>query len=151
VSIDRRVARGLSLAPFVALVAVLHHLPGGAGDGGMPWTHAAGNTLLLLGLMAAHAWCHALWTPHAPNRMLVNEFLTRSWFVVFGLLIVAARGDTGPLYLVMGAAWAVASWCTYYLVLRSQKAYRPAENLAQLGLFLLGLSLMALLAIRIAT
>jgi hypothetical protein len=101
--------------------------------------------------MAAHARCYSLWTPHAPNRMLVNEFLTRSWFVLFGLLVVAAHGDTGPLYLVMASAWGVAAWCTHYLVLRSQKGYRVLENLAQHGLFLLGLALMGLLSIRLAT
>jgi hypothetical protein len=100
--------------------------------------------------MAAHAWCYALWTPHAPNRMLINEFLTRSWFVLFGLLLVSSQGDAGPLYLVMAAAWAVASWCTFYIVLRTQKVYRALENLAQLGLFLVGLALMALLGIRIS-
>jgi hypothetical protein len=82
--------------------------------------------------------------------MLANEFLTRSWFVLFGLLVVSAHGDTGPLYLVMAAAWAVAAWCTHYLVLRMHRAYRPVEHLAQLGLFLVGLALMALLGIRLA-
>ena len=148
---DRRVALGLAVAPFAALAGVLGAAPGGVGPmDAMPGWQAAAPAILLLGLMAAHARCYSLWTPHAPNRMLVNEFLTRAWFVLFGLLAVSARGDTGPIYLVMGAAWAVASWCTHYLVLRSQKGYRALENLALHGLFLVGLALMGVFSIRIA-
>jgi hypothetical protein len=143
-------AWALALAPFCGLAAVLLQVPGTVASAEpMPAWQAAAHTAVLFGLMAAHSWCYAAWTPHAPNRMLVNEFLTRSWFVLFGLLLVSAQGDAGPLYLVMAAAWAVASWCTHYLVLRTQKGYRALENLAQHGLFLLGLALMALLGIRI--
>ncbi len=138
------------MVPFVTLAGVLHQVPVTPEVDLMPWWQAAGTTLLLLALMATHAVCYALWTTHAPNRMLVNEFLTRAWFVIFGLMAVFRHGDTGPIYLVMAAAWAVASWCTHYLVLRSQKSYRTLENLAQHGLFLVGLALMALVAIRIA-
>ena len=140
----------MALAPFVALAVALGKVPTSAGLQPLPWWQAAAYAAALLGLMGIHAACYARWTPHAPNRMLVNEFLTRSWFVLSGLLVVSLRGDTGPIYLVMGSAWGVASWCTHYLVLRSQKEYRPLENLAQLGLFLFGLSLMGLLAVRIA-
>lgn len=148
---DRRIAWTMAIAAFAAFAAILMRVPAGAGaDESLPAWKAVANAALLLGLMAAHAWCYAAWTPHAPNRMLVNEFLTRSWFVLFGLLVVSAHGDTGPLYLVMAAAWAVASWCTHYLVLRAQKGYRPVENLAQHGLFLVGLALMGLMAIRLA-
>ena len=148
---DRRVGWTMVAACFVTLAGVLHAMPAHPGAGPMPWWQAAGHAALLLALMAAHAFCYAAWTRHAPNRMLVNEFLTRSWFVLFGLLVVSAHGDTGPIYLVMAAGWAVASWCTHYLVLRAQKGYRAVENLAQLGLFLLGLALMGLLGIRLAT
>lgn len=147
---DRRAAWTMALATFAALAGVLHAIPSQPGGGAMPWWQAAAGSALLFGLMAAHAHGYAAWTPHAPNRVLVNEFLTRAAFVLSGLLVVSAHGDTGPLYLVMAAAWAVASWCTHYLVLRAQKSYRPVENLAQLGLFLLGLALMALLGIRLA-
>ena len=147
---DRRVAWTMAAATFVTLAGVLHALPARPGSGTMPWGPAAAGSALLLGLMAAHAFGYAAWTAHAPNRILVNEFLTRACFVLVGLLVVSAHGDTGPLYLVMAAAWAVASWCTHYLVLRAQQAYRPVENLAQLGLFLVGLALMALLGIRLA-
>ncbi|MHB1261094.1 MAG: hypothetical protein ACYC2H_05200 [Thermoplasmatota archaeon] len=147
---DRRLAWTLALAPFATLAGVIRQVPSTPGLEPMPWWQALAHTVVLLALMAAHAKCYALWTPHAPNRMLVNEFLTRAWFVIFGLLVVLGRGDTGPIYLVMAAAWGVAAWCTHYLVLRSQKGYRALENLAQLGLFLVGLALMALMAIRIA-
>lgn len=146
----RGLAWALALAPFAGLAAVLLSVPGHTDrPDPMPSWQAGAHTLVLLGLMGLHSWCYALWTPHAPNRMLVNEFLTRSWFVLFGLLVVSAQGDAGPLYLVMAAAWAVASWCTHYLILRTQKGYRALENLAQHGLFLVGLALMALLGIRI--
>jgi hypothetical protein len=146
----RGLAWALALAPFAGLGVVLRSMPGLASRANaMPAWEAAGHTLVLLGVMGLHSWCYSLWTPHAPNRMLVNEFLTRSWFVLFGLLLVSTQGDAGPLYLVMAAAWAVASWCTHYLVLRTQKGYRPLENLGQHGLFLVGLALMALLGIRI--
>lgn len=147
---QRPLAWTAAIAPFAALGGVLRQVPVAPGLGPTPWWQAAAQAALLLGLMAAHASCYALWTPHAPNRMLVNEFLTRSWFVLFGLLVVQHRGDTGPIYLVMAAAWGVASWCTHYLILRSQQGYRAPDNLAQMGLFLVGLALMALLAIRIA-
>ncbi|MEA3136340.1 MAG: hypothetical protein QOC71_621, partial [Thermoplasmata archaeon] len=147
---DRRLAWTFAVTPFVLLAGLLHEVPGHEGTPGMPWWSAAAHAALLFGLMAAHAKCYSLWTPHAPNRMLVNEFLTRSWFGLFGLVVVAAHGDTGPLYLVMASAWVVAAWCTHYLVLRSQKDYRALENLAQLGLFLVGLTLMGLVSIRFA-
>lgn len=140
----------MAVATFATLAAVLHQVPSHPGAGPMPWWQAAAYAAALFALMAAHARCYALWAPVAPNRILVNEFLTRSWFVVFGLLVVSFHGDTGPIYLVMAAAWAVASWCTHYLVLRSQKGYRTLENLAQHGLFLVGLALMGLVAIRLA-
>lgn len=141
----------MAAATFATFAGVLHALPAHPGsEAPMPWWQAAGHAILLFGLMALHSFCSAAWTPHSPNRMLVNEFLVRAWLVLFGLLVVAAHGDTGPLYLVMAAAWAVAGWCTHYLVLRAQKGYRPVENLAQHGLFLVGLALMGLLGIRLA-
>jgi hypothetical protein len=147
---DRRVAWTMVAATFATLAAVLHAIPPHPGAGPMPWWQAIAYTGLLLTLMAAQAFSYAAWTPHSPNRILVNEFLTRSWFGLFGLLVVSAHGDTGPLYLVMASGWAVAAWCTHYLVLRLHGAYRPVENLAQLGLFLVGLALMGLMAIRLA-
>ena len=44
----------------------------------------------------------------------------------------------------------MASWCTHYMVLRGQGAYRALENLAQHGLFLVGLALSILVALRFA-
>src|SRR5688572_2962407 len=139
---DRRAVAVMAVAPFVTLSGVLKQLPGAASSlAPMPWTHAVAHTALLALLVAAHAWCYALWQPHAPNRMLVNEFLTRMWFVLLGLALVGAHGDYGALYLIMAAPWAVASWCTHYLVLRRQGGYRAGGNVAMLGLFLLGLAL----------
>lgn len=148
---DRRAVAVLATAPFVTLAGVLRQLPDGwSAPAAMPWTSAAGHAALLFALMGAHAWCYALWAPHAPNRMLVNEFLTRMWFVLFGLLAVGVHGDYGALFLLMAAPWAVASWCTHYLILRSQGGYRAGSNLALLGLFLLGLALMGLVCVKLA-
>lgn len=147
---DRRAVAVLATAPFVTLTGVLKQLPDAwAPSVSMSWPAAAGHAAVLATLMAAHAWGYALWTPHAPNRMLVNEFLTRMWFVLFGLLAVGMHGDYGALFLVMAAPWGVASWCTHYLVLRSQAGYRPGPNLAMLGLFLVGLALMALVCVKL--
>lgn len=148
---DRRVAWTMALATFVTLGGVLHQFPAHAGSAQLlPWWQAFASATLLFLLMALHAFGSAAWTPHAPNRMLVNEFLVRSCFGLLGLLVVAAHGDTGAIYLVMASAWVVAAWCTHYLLLRAQKGYRAVENLAQQGLFLVGLALMALVGIRLA-
>lgn len=147
---DLRAVAVLAVAPFITLSGVLKQLPDYLTyPEAMPWGNAVAHTAILLGLLWAHAWCYARWQPHAPNRILVNEFLTRLWFVVFGLVAVGAIGDYGGLYLVMAAAWAVASWCTYYLVFRQQEAYRPGLNTAILGLFLLGLALIALICVKL--
>lgn len=147
---DRRASAVLAVAPFVALSGVLKQLPDAADGGGpMPWSYAVAYTLLLLGLLGAHSWLYARWQPHAPNRILVNEFLTRLWLVLFGLLLVGLNGDYGGIYLVMAAAWAVASWCTHYLVLRQQGGYSAGVNLAMLGLYVLGLALMGLICVNL--
>lgn len=147
---DRRVGWTMAVATFATLAGVLRQVPAQPGAVGMPWWQAGGAAAVLFALMLPHASRYAAWAPHSPNRLLVNEFLLRSGFVLAGLLVVSAHGDTGPIYLVMAAAWAVASWCTHYLVLRSQGGYRATENLAQLGLFLVGLALMGLIGIRLA-
>ena len=147
---DRRLAAVLAVSPYVVLAGVLRQLPDlWSHPAPMPWSHAAGNTLLFLGLMAWHSWSYARWQPHAPNRMLVNEFLTRLWFVLFGLIAVGAVGPFGGVYLVMAAPWAVASWCTHYLVLRQHDRYDAPLNVGLLGLFLLGLALMGLVCLSL--
>lgn len=148
--LDRRVAWAFTLAPFVTLAAVLRQLPALA-DAATPagWAPAAAVSAGLFVLAAASSFGHERWATHSPNRILVNEFVARTFFVVAGFAVVAGR-DTAPLYLLMGAAWGVASWCTHYLFLRRQGTYRALENLAQLGLFLLGLALMALVSVRLA-
>lgn len=148
---DRRATAVLAAAPFITLSGVLKQLPDGGRLGvPMSWGSSLLHAGILLGLVAAHAWCYARWQPHAPNRILVNEFLTRLWFVLFGLLLVGAVSEYGGLFLVMAAAWAVASWCTHYLILRRQERYAPGANIAQLGLFLLGLALVGLICVRLA-
>jgi hypothetical protein len=139
-----------AVAPFATLAGVLRHMPEPSGGGPMPWLHAAGRSAVLLALLGWHSWCYARWSPAAPNRMLVNEFLTRTWFVLFGLLVVGLGADTGGVYLALASGLAVASWCVHYLVLRSQGAYRALENLAQHGLFLLGIALSILVALSFA-
>lgn len=148
---DRRVAWTWAIAPFATLAAVLRQFPAEPGAVELiPTWQALTAAAVLFAAMAGHSLASSRWTPHAPNRMLVNEFLVRAAFALAGLVAVSLFGDTGPLYLVMASAWAVAAWCTHYLVLRMQGAYRVLENLAQHGLFLLGLALMGLIAVRLA-
>lgn len=137
-----------AVVPFATLAGVLHQLPESPGQGPMPWSRAALHAAVLFALLGLHAACYARWSPHAPNRMLVNEFLTRTWFVLFGLAVVGLNADTGGVYLALASGLAVASWCTHYIVLRSQKAYRALENLAQHGLFLVATALSILVALR---
>ena len=147
---DRRAVAVLATGPFVTLAGVLRQVPDWlTHPAAMPWRNSIVHSLVLLGLVAAHAWCYALWQPHAPNRILVNEFLTRLWFALLGLLAVGGTTDYGGLFLVMAAAWAVASWCVHYLLLRKQGSYRVGANIAMLGLFLLGLALMALVCLEL--
>jgi hypothetical protein len=149
--LDLRAKWVLAVGPFIALAAVLHRLPDPHGGlNADAWPHAIVHTTILFGLMAAHAACYRRWSAASPNRMLVNEFLTRIWFVVFGLLLVGMAGDQAPIFAVMAAPWAVASWCTHYLLLRGQGSYVVATNLTVLGVFLLGLALMGLIAVTIS-
>ena len=147
---DRRAVAVLAAGPFVTLAGVLRQLPDWLTfPADMPWRNSIVHSLILLGLVAAHSVCYGLWQPHAPNRILVNEFLTRLWFALLGLLAVGATTDYGGLFLVMAAAWAVASWCVHYLLLRMQGTYRVDANIAMLGLFLLGLALMAMVCLQL--
>jgi len=139
----------MAVLPYAVLAAVLKQLPDPASHGApAPWGHAGFHAAVLLGLMAAHSWCYARWAVHSPNRMLVNEFVARAWFVLVGLLLVGAYGDAGPLFLTMAAPLAVASWCVHYLVLRRQGCYRVLENVGLLGLFLCGLALVGLICVK---
>lgn len=141
----------MAILPFGVLAAVLRQLPmwynGLAPQG---WAWGAANAAVLLALMAWHAASYARWAETSPNRMLVNEFLTRAWLGLFGLVGVGLVGDTGAMYLLMAASWGVASWCVHYLVLRGQGCYRALENLGMLGVYLVGLALIALMQVRIA-
>lgn len=139
-----------ALAPFATLAGIVHGFPQRLGGGPMAWPHAIANAALLLALLGWHSWCYARWSEAAPNRMLVNEFLTRTWFVLFGLAVVGVQADTGGVYLALAAGLAVASWCVHYLVLRSQGRYLALENLAQLGLFLVCIALSILVALSFA-
>jgi hypothetical protein len=139
-----------AVVPFATLAGVLRQLPEWRGRGAMPWSHAAADAAVLFGLLGLHAFSYVRWSEVAPNRMLVNEFLTRTWFVLFGLAVVGLNADTGGVYLALASGLAVASWCVHYTVLRSQGRYRALENLAQHGLFLVGLALAILVALRFA-
>lgn len=116
--------------PFAALAGIL--------QAWVPRGQAGGHAALLFGLMVAHALCYARWQPHAPRRILVNEWLARLWFVVYATLLVQARSDVGAMMLGLGTAWAS---CTAILHARLvRRGYRSAENVLQLGVFLLGLT-----------
>lgn len=116
--------------PFAALAALL--------QAWVSTRHAIGHAALLLVLMVAHALCYARWQPRAPRRILVNEWLARAWFVVYAALLVQARSDAGIVMLGLGATWAGVSGVVHTVLVRS--GYRAAENVLQLGVFLLGLT-----------
>ncbi len=139
-----------AVVPFATLAGILHQVPERAAEPPMPWSHAAANAVLLLALLGWHSWCYERWSKAAPNRVLVNEFLARTWFVLFGLLAVGLNADTGGVYLALASGLAVAAWCTHYIILRAQGSYRALENLAQHGLFLVGIALSILVALRFA-
>ncbi|MEA3204128.1 MAG: hypothetical protein QOI63_1808, partial [Thermoplasmata archaeon] len=136
-------------APYAGLALVLKQVPDAATSfQPMPWSHAAGHALVLLGLMGLHAACYARWSRGAPRRIAANELLTRLWFVAFGFLVVAAHPHgPGGLFLAAGLAWAGLSWLTHLALARRQGGYRAISNVALLGLFLLGLALLGLVAL----
>jgi hypothetical protein len=140
----------LAAAPFLALALVLRHLPAAPGAGPMPWAQAAGWAAALAAALGWNAALCARWSEHAPNRILANEFLARSWFALLGLWVVGLNADTGGIYLAIASGLAVASWCTHYLILRAQGRYLALENLAQHGLYLVAIALAILVALRFA-
>ena len=116
--------------PFAGLAAIL--------QAWVPRGQAMGHAALLLVLMVAHALCYARWQPRAPRRILVNEWLARLWFVVYAALLVQSRSEAGNVMLALGAAWAVLSGAAHTVLV--QRGYRAGENVAQLGIFLFGLT-----------
>lgn len=131
-----RIARPLALAPYAAIAAVLLAL--------LPPWQAVGNAALLLALMAAHATCYRLWQPHAPRRILVNELLTRLWFATYAVLLVGLL-DGAVVVAALAFPLAVTSWLLHRSLLRN--GYRTAENVLQLGVFLLLLTLVLAVAV----
>src|SRR5262249_44292290 len=130
--------------PYAGLALVLKQVPDAASRPlPMPWSHAAGNALLLFGLMALHAACYAPWSPGAPRRIAATELLTRLWFAAFGLLVVAAHPlGHAASFLAAGLAWSGLSWLTHLAMTRRNGGYCALPNTALLGLFLLGLALL---------
>jgi hypothetical protein len=148
---DRLPLRGIAAAllPYAGLAVVLKQVPDAATSfQPMPWSHAAGHALVLLGLMSAHAACYRRWSVGAPRRIAANELLARLWFVAFGFLVVAAHPfGRGGLFLLGALAWALLSWLTHLALARRDGRYRALPNVALLGLFLLGLALLALVSL----
>jgi hypothetical protein len=140
----------LALLPFAALAAVLKQVPDAATSfQPMPWSHAAGHALVLLGLFAAHCACYARWSVGAPRRIAANELMARLWLVVFGFLVVAGHKETGGLYLLLAGLWTALSFLTHRRWVAKQGGYRFLSNLGTWGLFLFGLSLIGLLSIKL--
>jgi hypothetical protein len=139
----------LAAAPFVGLAIVLKQVPDAATSfQPMPWSHAAAYALVLLGLVALHAHFCAKWSPAAPRRIATNELLVRLLLVTFGLLIVAAHPHgQGGLFLLGGLLWAALSWLTHRSLAWKEGGYRALPNVALLGLFMLGLALLALVSL----
>lgn len=136
-------------APYAGLAVALKQVPDAATNfQPMPWSHAAGHALLLLGLMSAHTACYKRWSLGAPRRIALNELLTRLWFVAFGVLVVMVHpGGPALLFLLAGLAWAALSWLTHLAMTRRHGGYCALPNLAMLGVFLLGLALLGEIAL----
>lgn len=138
-----------SVLPFLLLVPVLHFVPlPPATTLTVSWGWAVANAALLLGAFTAHVTCYARWQPAAPRRMLLNEALARLWFAVYGALVVGRVTPLGPAFLLVAVPWAALSWEVHRQEVR-KAGYARAWNLANWGLFLLGLSLMELVAVRL--
>jgi hypothetical protein len=136
----------LAAAPFAGLAVVLKQVPDAATSfQPMPWSHAAAHALVLFGLVALHAHFCAKWSPAAPGRIATNELLVRLLLMTFGFLIVAAHPHgQGGLFLLGGLLWAALSWLTHRSLAWRQGGYHTLPNVALLGLFMLGLALLAL-------
>jgi hypothetical protein len=132
----QRIAPVLAVAPYVAIAAVLLAL--------LPPWQAIGNAALLFGLMAAHAACYRLWQPHAPRRILLNELLTRLWFATYLVLLVGLL-DGALVVAALGFPMAVSSWAVHRQLLA--RGYDAAQNVLQLGVFLLLLALILVAAV----
>lgn len=135
-SLIHQVERPLAVVPYAAIGAVLLAL--------LPPWQAIGNAALLLALMAAHAACYRLWQPHAPRRILVNELLTRLWFATY---VVLLGGLLGGSLAVAALAFpvAVSSWLVHRRFVRG--GYQAAQNVLQLGVFLLLLGTLLVVAV----
>lgn len=139
--------RVLAAVAFAGLVPVLHWVPvPPATTAPIPWLHAAAHAALLLGLLAAHTGFYARWQPHAPGRILTNEFLARLWFAVYGAIVVGRASPDGLGFLLVGVPWAALTWEVHRQDVR-KRGYDAPWNLANWGLFLLGLALLESLAV----
>ncbi len=92
--------------------------------------------------------CYARWQPAAPRRMLLNEALARLWFAVYGAIIVGRATPLGFAFLLMAVPWAALCWEVHRQEVQ-ESGYVAAWNLANWGLFLLGLSLLELAAVNV--
>jgi hypothetical protein len=128
--------RALAVAPYAAIAAVLLALV-------PPW-QAVGNAALLLGFMAAHATCYRLWQPHAPQRILANELLTRLWFATY-VVLIAGLLDGAMAVAALAFPLAFTSWLLHRRLV--QGGYQAAQNVLQLGVFLLLLTLLLTAAV----
>lgn len=139
-----------AVLPFLLLAPALRYVPVPPADAApIPWLHATGHAALLLGLLSAHTWCYARWQPHAPRRILANELMARAWFAVYGALVVGRATDAGPAFLLVALPWAGLAWEVHRQDV-GKRGYDVPWNLANWGVFLLGLALMELVAVRIA-
>lgn len=139
--------RWMAALAFAGLVPALHWVPvPPAAAAPIPWLHAAAHAALLMGLLGAHTWCYARWQPHAPRRILANELLARLWFAVAGAVIVGRATPDGMGFLLVGVPWAALTWEVHRQDVR-KRGYDATWNLANWGLFLLGLALLESLAV----
>lgn len=124
-------AIGVVSLPYVALAVAVREL--------VAWPWAAANAAILAAALGAHAACYALWQPHRPRAILLNEFLTRAWFAVYAVIVASWVGASLAFVAGFGAAWTALTWAVHARLVRD--GYRAAENALLLGLFVLGLAL----------
>lgn len=139
--------RALASIAFAGLVPALRWVPvPPAATAPIPWPHAAAHAFLLAGLLGAHTWCYARWRSHAPGRILANELLARLWFAVYGAIVVGRASPDGLGFLLVGVPWAALTWEVHRQDVR-KRGYDASWNLANWGLFLMGLVLLEALAV----
>lgn len=135
--------------PFAGLALAFRFVPLPPGEGPLtPWSWAAANAIVLFVAFVAHTRCYAVWREGGPRRILANELLARLWFVAFGMIVVGRVSPNGLLLALVALPWALLAWEVHRQDV-AKRGYSVRWNLGAWGLYLLGLALMELVAVRL--